>query len=103
EIISVRSSSYQALRARFSPLPLLVARIRADDPDHALAADDLALAADSLYRCTYFHRCTPWQRQRRRFLHRAKCDFALRQVCQAVLAGRQTAFEIRLAQQALVL
>jgi len=34
---------------RVSPLPLLVARIRADNPDHALAADDLALAADSLY------------------------------------------------------
>jgi len=32
-----------------SSLTLLVARIRTDDPNHALAADDLALAADLLY------------------------------------------------------
>jgi hypothetical protein len=32
-----------------SPLALLVARIRANDPDHAFAPDDLALAADLLH------------------------------------------------------
>jgi hypothetical protein len=32
-----------------SPLTLLVAGVRTDDPNHALAADDFALAADLLY------------------------------------------------------
>src|SRR5579863_7222212 len=38
-----------------SPLPLLVARVAADDIDHAPAAHDLAVLADLLDRRTYFH------------------------------------------------
>jgi hypothetical protein len=34
------------MRAILLPLPLLVARIRADHEDHALAAHDLAVLAD---------------------------------------------------------
>src|SRR3970040_2240717 len=40
---------------RSSALALLVARILADHPHHPLAADDLAVAADSLDRCQHFH------------------------------------------------
>jgi hypothetical protein len=40
-----KSLSAQELK---SSLALLVARIGTDDPDHALAPDDLALAADLL-------------------------------------------------------
>jgi hypothetical protein len=40
------SEKYCLLKAL--TLTLLVPRIRADDPDHALAAHDLALAADLL-------------------------------------------------------
>jgi hypothetical protein len=36
-------------------LPLLVAAILADDPHHAVAADDFAIAANALYGSTYFH------------------------------------------------
>jgi len=38
-----------------SALALLVPQILADDPHDALAADDLAVAADSFDRCQYFH------------------------------------------------
>src|SRR5579864_1041968 len=38
-----------------STLTLLVARVRADDVDHAPAAHDLAVLADLLDRRTYFH------------------------------------------------
>jgi hypothetical protein len=40
---------------RSSSLALLVARILADHAHHPLAADDLAVAADSLHRCQHFH------------------------------------------------
>jgi hypothetical protein len=36
-------------------LTLLVARVGADDTHDAFALDDLAVAADLLYRCQYFH------------------------------------------------
>jgi hypothetical protein len=36
-------------------LPLLVARIGADDPNDTLAANDLAVAANTLYRGKNFH------------------------------------------------
>jgi hypothetical protein len=42
-----------------SALPLLVARVRADDTHDTVAPDDLAVAADFLYRCQYFHRDHP--------------------------------------------
>jgi hypothetical protein len=38
-----------------STLALLVARIGANDPDHALATDDLAMAAQPLDRSLYSH------------------------------------------------
>jgi hypothetical protein len=38
-----------------STLPLLVARIRADHPHDAIAADDLAVPAKLLHGCPYFH------------------------------------------------
>src|SRR6266850_6974267 len=38
-----------------SPLALLVARVFADNVDHAPAAHDLAVLADPLDRRTYFH------------------------------------------------
>jgi hypothetical protein len=38
-----------------SALALLVAAILADNPHHALAPDDLAVATDTLYGCTNFH------------------------------------------------
>jgi hypothetical protein len=38
-----------------STLALLVARVAADHPDNTLAPDYLALAADLLHRCHYFH------------------------------------------------
>src|SRR5262245_47301681 len=48
-----------AIRAMFSSylltLALLVARVRADDVDHAATAHDLAVLADFLDRGTYFH------------------------------------------------
>src|SRR5690606_36605927 len=46
-----------AMRAISVPLtlPLLVPRVGADDSDHALATDDLAVAADHAYRSSYFH------------------------------------------------
>ena len=36
-------------------LALLVARILANDPNHAVTTNDLAVAADFLYRSQYFH------------------------------------------------
>src|SRR6478752_4727314 len=36
-------------------LTLLVTRFRANDSHHAVAPDDLAVAADLLHRCQYFH------------------------------------------------
>src|SRR6266567_3915530 len=38
------------------PLALFVFRILADHPHHALAVNDLALVANFLYRCSYFHK-----------------------------------------------
>jgi capsule polysaccharide modification protein KpsS len=40
-------------------LPLFVTGILANYPDHAVAADDLAIAADFLDRGTNFHRRSP--------------------------------------------
>src|SRR5665213_254606 len=45
-----------AMRAILLPLPLLVARLRADHIDHALATHDLAVLADLFDRRSYFHR-----------------------------------------------
>jgi hypothetical protein len=36
-------------------LTLLVTRVAADDPDDALALDDLALGTDGFDRCAYLH------------------------------------------------
>jgi hypothetical protein len=44
---------------RRSTLALLVAAILADDAHHSVAPDDLAVAADTLDRCTYFHVTPP--------------------------------------------
>jgi hypothetical protein len=38
-----------------STLPLFVAGLGADHADHAVALDDLALAANALNRCSHFH------------------------------------------------
>jgi hypothetical protein len=38
-----------------STLSLLVLRVLTDDPDDPLPADDLALAAYALHRCSNFH------------------------------------------------
>jgi hypothetical protein len=38
-----------------SALTLLMARVRADNAYHTLAPDNLAVAAQFLYRSTYFH------------------------------------------------
>jgi hypothetical protein len=40
-------------------LPLFVTGILANYPDHTVAADDLAIAADFLDRGTNFHRRSP--------------------------------------------
>src|SRR5215217_5365390 len=59
-----RGRSTPAIRAMpFSPslglaLPLLVPRVRADDPDDATPADDLALVAHRLDRRPNLHRGT---------------------------------------------
>lgn len=48
----------------FSALALLVARIRvADNANHAVATNDLAVSADLLDRCSYFHLSTPKRRR----------------------------------------
>src|SRR5574340_1215521 len=47
-----------AIRAMESPLSLLVPRVGADDPHYAIAADDLAVAAELLDRSQYFHHST---------------------------------------------
>jgi len=39
-------------------LALLVAAILADDPNHALATDNFAIATNAFYRWTYFHDLT---------------------------------------------
>src|SRR5512144_1206108 len=54
-----RGRSTPAMRAIPLPLPLLVLLVRADDPDHPVAADHLALDADLLDRRPYFHRSIP--------------------------------------------
>ena len=38
-----------------STLALLVTRVFADHPNHAVALHNLAMAAHTLYRCLYFH------------------------------------------------
>src|SRR5690606_23494654 len=40
-------------------LTLLVTRVGADDSHHAVTFDDLAIAANLLYRCHYLHDVTP--------------------------------------------
>jgi hypothetical protein len=40
-----------------SALTLLVSGVRADHPHDPAAADDLAVPADLLDRCTHFHGC----------------------------------------------
>src|SRR5437660_12607697 len=49
------SSQLSVLSLQPSSLSLFVLLIRTDDPHHAAAADDLALVADSLHRCSNFH------------------------------------------------
>src|SRR4029079_15445576 len=56
----LRGRSTPAIRAMFptpdrSALPLPVARVLAQHADHALAADDDAILADLLDRCSDFH------------------------------------------------
>ena len=46
-------------------LTLLVLWIVANDADDTVATDDLAVAADLLNRCTYFHDKTPCEDNRR--------------------------------------
>ena len=53
-----------------------MARIRADDPNYTLAADDLAMAAQFLDRCENFHFITPVML----LLLCAKSDAALGQI-----------------------
>src|SRR6266851_513439 len=54
----LRGRSTPAIRAivLLLPLSLLVFRILANHPHHTLAVDDLALIANLLYRCPYFHK-----------------------------------------------
>src|ERR1039457_2047369 len=48
-------TSTPAIRAITLSLPLFMFRVGADDPDHALAVDDLALIANLFNRCAHFH------------------------------------------------
>src|SRR3954462_2710957 len=50
-----RGMSTPAIRAMHLPLNLLVARVRADDPHLAVAADHLAVLAHTLDRRSYLH------------------------------------------------
>src|SRR5260370_31128256 len=54
----LRGRSTPAIRAivLLFPLSLLVFRILANHPHHTFAVDDLALIANLLYRCPYFHK-----------------------------------------------
>jgi hypothetical protein len=47
------------LQFQASALTLFVTRILADDANNAIAADDLAIAADAFDRSHYFHDATP--------------------------------------------
>jgi len=49
--------NYNSARRKESTLALFVARIRAYDPDHALAADNLAMAAKPLNGSLNSHDC----------------------------------------------
>ena len=49
----------QFLPCSLLALPLLVARIGANDAHDTLAPDDLAVPADFFYRCSYFHFVSP--------------------------------------------
>src|SRR5271169_1477604 len=42
----------------FLALALFMFRVDANHPHHTLAVDDLALVANLLYRCSYFHNCS---------------------------------------------
>jgi len=46
-------------RETYLTLTLLMARIRANDPHDALAAHNLTMAADLLYRCQNLHIASP--------------------------------------------
>jgi hypothetical protein len=51
----VRELCLLAAQSSSLPLSLFVFGIRANHPHHTLAVDDLALIANFLYRCSYFH------------------------------------------------
>jgi hypothetical protein len=56
----LRGRSTPAIRAIFLPLPLLVPRVLlADDPDHTLATDHLAMLTNGLYAATHLHGVPP--------------------------------------------
>src|SRR5688572_29377799 len=68
------------------PLPLLVPRIlAADHPHHALALDDLAVAADAFHRCEHFHVCSFFR------LFCAEHDTAARQIVRRQFHGHLVA------------
>src|SRR5690606_3175960 len=48
-------SLFKSVATRPLALTLLVTRVGADDTHHAVTFDDLAVAADPLYRCHYLH------------------------------------------------
>jgi hypothetical protein len=54
-LFSIQKPDNQAPLLLAGALPLLVAAIFTDNPDHAVAADNLAVAANALYGSTYFH------------------------------------------------
>src|SRR3954467_8190473 len=49
--------AYLSLRRTRLALPLLMPRVGANDSHDAVAPNDLAVAADFLDRCQYFHDC----------------------------------------------
>src|SRR5438067_3432152 len=65
-----------AIRAIFASLalPLLVARVGANDAHDAVTPDDLAVAADFLDRCQYFHLFRPENDPRARQVVRRQLD-----------------------------
>ncbi len=58
DIIFIKNNELHTI-SKYSALALLVAAILADNPYHPVAPDDLAVAADTLDGCTYFHVFTP--------------------------------------------
>ena len=65
-----------------------MARVGTDDPHHALAADDFAIAADTLDRSEYFHAYSP-----EKTLLSAEDDTALSQIVGRQLHGHLVAGE----------